>query len=96
MNTTIITIAMTCLLASGNVWAAPSTELNPYMGAPVTLVEAPNGAIANKRILDGGEKVGWFKPTIEQPTEGVWVLGGFGLAPMSIIDTEEGLITLER
>ena len=24
-------------------------ETNPYMGAPVTLVKAPNGAIANKK-----------------------------------------------
>jgi alkyl sulfatase BDS1-like metallo-beta-lactamase superfamily hydrolase len=95
MNTTIITIAMTCLLVSGNVWAAPSVELNPYMGAPVTLVEAPNGAIANKRILDVADKVGWLKPTIEQPVEGIWVLGGYGLAPMSIIDTDEGLIVFD-
>ena len=58
-------------------------------------MKAPNGAIANKKILDGGEKVGWIKPTIEQPVEGVWVLGGYGLAPMSIIDTEEGLIIFD-
>ncbi len=83
------------VLASGNVWAAPSAESNLYMGAPVTLMEAPNGAIANKKILDGIEKVGWIKPTIEQPVEGVWVLGGYGLAPMSIIDTEEGLIIFD-
>jgi hypothetical protein len=35
------------------------------MGGPVELVEAPNGAIANKRILDGIEKVAWLDPTIE-------------------------------
>jgi hypothetical protein len=32
---------------------APRAESNPYMGAPVTLVKAPNGAIANKKLLDG-------------------------------------------
>ena len=37
------------------------------MGGPVELVEAPNGAIANKRLLDGVDKVTWTKPTIEQP-----------------------------
>ena len=90
-----LTCAMTLLshyLLTSTVSAA---EPSLYMGAPVTLAEAPNGAIANKRILDGGEKVGWFKPTIEQPVEGVWVLGGFGLAPMSIIDTDEGLIVFD-
>ena len=79
--------------ASGDM--LPVSQSNQYMGAPVTLVEAPNGAIVNKRILDGVEKVAWLKPTIEQPVEGVWVLGGYGLAPMSIIDTDEGLIAFD-
>jgi len=70
-------------------------EPSLYMGAPVTLVEFPNGAIGNKKLLDGADKVAWFKPTIEQPVDGVWVLGGFGLAPMSIIDTDEGLIVFD-
>ncbi len=34
---------------------APSAESNLYMGAPVTLVEAPNGAIVNKRLLEGAD-----------------------------------------
>ena len=37
------------VLVSANVWAALSAESNLYMGASITLVEAPNGAIANKR-----------------------------------------------
>ena len=65
------------------------------MGGPVELVKAPNGAIANKRILDGIEKVFWLQPTIEQPAEGVWVFGGYGLAPISIIDTDQGLIAFD-
>ena len=44
-------------------------QTNPYMGGPVTLVKAPNGAIANKKLLDGIEKVAYLKPTIEQPAE---------------------------
>ena len=73
----------------------PALPATPYMGGPVELVEAPNGAIANKRILDGIEKVAWLEPTIEQPAEGVWVFGGYGLAPISIIDTDEGLIAFD-
>jgi len=75
--------------------AARAEEPSVYMGAPVTLGEAPNGAIANKKILDGVPKVAWLEPTIEQPTDGVWVLGGYGLAPMSIIDTDDGLIVFD-
>ena len=79
---------------SGNSNAATEVS-NPYMGAPVTLVKAPNGAIANKTILDGIDRVAWLEPTIEQPAEGIWVFGGYGLAPISIIDTEEGLIAFD-
>jgi hypothetical protein len=45
--------------------------------------------------LDGIDKVTWTGPTIEQPVEGIWVFGGYGLAPISIIDTDEGLIAFE-
>jgi linear primary-alkylsulfatase len=72
-----------------------SVELDPYMGAPVELVIAPNGAIANKKVLDGIDAVTWLKPTIEQPVEGIWTLGGYGLAPISVIDSEEGLIVFD-
>ncbi len=73
----------------------PVSQTNPYMGAPVTLTKAPNGAIANKKILDGIEKVAWLKPTIEQPAQGIWQFGGYGLAQMIIIDTDEGLIAFD-
>ncbi len=90
-----LTCAMTLLSCCLFTTTAGAEEPSLYMGAPVTLVKAPNGAIANKRILDVVDKVGWLKPTIEQPVEGVWVLGGYGLAPMSIIDTDEGLIAFD-
>jgi len=72
-----------------------AAETNPYMGAPVTLVKAPNGAIANKKLLDGIEKVAYLKPTIEQPAEGIWVIGGYAVAPIAVIDTDEGLIAFD-
>ena len=49
----------------------PDLPLTPYMGGPVELVEASNGAIANKRILEGISEVAWLEPTIEQPVDGV-------------------------
>jgi hypothetical protein len=65
------------------------------MGAPVTLGTAPNGAIANQKLLDGADAFNWLEPTIEHPAEGVWVFGGYGLAPMSIIEAEDGLIAFD-
>ena len=34
--------------------------LSPCMGGPVELATTPNGAIANKRIVDGIDKAGWL------------------------------------
>lgn len=70
-------------------------ELNPYMGAPVTFGKAPNGAIANKKLLDRVDEVAKFEPTILHPAEGIWTLVGYTLAPISIIDTDEGLIAFD-
>ena len=96
MHKHVTIIAAAGLLFGGATRAAePDIPASPYMGGPVELVTAPNGAIANKRILDGIEKVFWLEPTIEEPAEGVWVFGGYGLAPIAIIDTDEGLIAFD-
>jgi len=95
---TSISMLLTAALTAGtaNLHAEePALPATPYMGGPVELVKAPNGAIANKRILDGIGEVAWVKPTIEEPVEGIWVFGGYGLAPISIIDTDEGLIAFD-
>ncbi len=91
---TILAAAMTALLC-GNVSAQQPAETNPYMGAPVTLTKAANGAITNKKLLDGIEKVVWLKPTIETPVEGIWQFGGYGLASPIVIDADEGLIVID-
>jgi alkyl sulfatase BDS1-like metallo-beta-lactamase superfamily hydrolase len=85
------------LMAWGGTAIADSHQPppTPYMGGPVELVEAPNGAIANKRILDGIDEVACTEPTIEKPVEDIWVFCGYGLAPVSIIDTDEGLIAFD-
>lgn len=65
------------------------------MGAPVTLGKGPNGAVANRKLLDRIEDVGWLKPTIEKPADGVWVFGGYGFAPIAVIDGDQGLIVID-
>jgi len=72
-----------------------TAQIDAYMGAPVELATASNGAITNKRLLDGIDKVSALEPTIDQPAEGVWVFMGYGLAPMAVIDTDEGLICFD-
>lgn len=68
---------------------------NRYMGAPVGMTKAPNGAITDKVLLSRIGDFNWIKPTIENPAEGIYVLGGYSLAPMAFIDTEDGLIVFD-
>jgi hypothetical protein len=75
--------------------ADPGVPISADMVRQVELATAPNGAIANKCILNGIEKVAWLEPTIEQPAEGIWVSGGYGRAPIAIIDTDDGLIAFD-
>jgi len=93
---TILFVLITLLALSG-AQAQQKSEVSysPYMGAPVTLTKAPNGAIATKELLDRVGDFNWLKPTIENPAKGIWVFGGYGLAPMSIIEAEDGLIAFD-
>jgi len=96
-TTSIIALATAALVAGAANLRAQDPDLppTPYMGGPVELVEAPNGAIANKRILDGIDEVACTEPAIEKPVEDIWVFCGFGLAPIAVIDTDEGLIAFD-
>jgi alkyl sulfatase BDS1-like metallo-beta-lactamase superfamily hydrolase len=88
-------IVLSIIVANVEFAHAQPAETNPYMGAPVTLTKAPNGAVTNKKLLDRVRDFNWLEPTIEKPAEGIWVFGGYGLAPMSIIEAEEGLIAFD-
>jgi len=46
-------------------YEASVPETNPYMGAPVILGKAPNGAITNKKLLDRMDDIAWLSPTID-------------------------------
>jgi len=83
-------LALIAVAAAGA--AETAVPSSPYMGAPVELTEAPNGAITNKKLLDRVADFNWIEPTIENPAKGIHVFGGYGLAPMSIIEAEDGLI----
>jgi len=88
-------IVLLTLMGHLEISHAQVSETNPYMGAPTEMVKAPNGAITNKKLLDRIGDFSWTEPTIENPVKGIWVFGGYGLAPMSIIETEKGLIAFD-
>jgi alkyl sulfatase BDS1-like metallo-beta-lactamase superfamily hydrolase len=65
------------------------------MGGPVDIVTAPNGAVGNRRIVENAGKVAYLDRTVESPVPGVFVFGGFGLAPVAVIEAEDGLIAFD-
>jgi alkyl sulfatase BDS1-like metallo-beta-lactamase superfamily hydrolase len=66
------------------------------MGAPTELVTAHNGAILNKDVTVELPKVGWTDgPEIENPAEGVYVLGGYLISACIVVEAEEGLIVFD-
>jgi len=68
---------------------------NRYMGAPVTMAKGPNGAITIKELLSRIGDLNHLEPAIENPAKGIYVLGGYSLAPMAFIETDAGLIAFD-
>ena len=91
-------IAVAALLAGGFAHAEQS-EVAPssiYMGAPAELVTAPNGAIVNKRVLEELPRTVWTDgPEIENPVEGVYVLGGYLISACIVVEADDGLIVFD-
>ena len=90
-------IAAACLpglaLSAMNQDSTPSSR---YMGGAAELVTAPNGAIINKEVLDELHKTAWTDgPEIENPVEGVYVLGGYLISACIVIEADEGLIVFD-
>lgn len=80
---------------AANKALSQSTTSNPYMGAPVELTAAPNGAIVRTELLNRLNDTAFLEPTILEPAPGVFVFGGFSVAPITVIETDEGLIAFD-
>ena len=72
-----------------------SDDPSRYMGAPVELVEAPNGAVVNAEVLRVSPQIMYLQPTVEEVADGVWSIGGYSLANTTVIEGEGGLIVYD-
>ncbi len=91
--------AMVLLGVSGmtvHLHATESTSTpSRYMGGPVELVTAPNGARVNAEILEVSSKISYLEPTTEKVAAGVWCIGGYSLANTTVIEGDDGLIVYD-
>lgn len=85
-----------CLMLPAFLVSADNVPSSRYMGGPAELVTAPNGAIVNKEVLEELHKTAWTEgPEIENPTEGVYVLGGYLISASIVVEAEDGLIVFD-
>ena len=75
--------------------AESSTTSSRYMGGPVELVTAQNGAQVNAEVLEVSPKITYLEPTTEKVTDGVWCIGGYSLANTTVIEGNDGLIVYD-
>ena len=95
-----IFLAFTMLICTAGIAtnlqaAEPSTPLSRYMGGPVELVTAPNGAQVNAEVLEVTPKITYLEPTTEKVADGVWCIGGYSLANTTVIEGNDGLIVYD-
>lgn len=66
-----------------------------YMGREeVKTITAPNGAVADASFAQNLQLI-YTQPTIEKPTDGIWLLGGYSISNIVVIESDEGLIIIE-
>lgn len=66
----------------------------PYMEG-TTLMTAPNGAVTAKDALEAAAKNVYRTLTVEEITDGLWVIGGNSIVISSVIEAPEGLIVYD-
>jgi len=66
-----------------------------YMGTEeVKTITAPNGAVADAGFAQTLQLI-YPQPTIVKEADGIWVLGGYSITNVVVIETPEGLIIID-
>lgn len=83
-------------LASTHSNAQPNLNYpGRYMGKEnLKTITAPNGAVADAGFAQTLQLI-YPQPTIEKVSDGIWMLGGYSITNVVVIETEEGLIIID-
>lgn len=67
-----------------------------YMGQePTPTVTAPNGAVLSASLAMAATKLVYTEPTIEKISDNVWLLGGYSITNVVVVETKEGLVIMD-
>jgi alkyl sulfatase BDS1-like metallo-beta-lactamase superfamily hydrolase len=89
------TIVLLGILLAASFFQLQAQAQSRYMGGEVSLQEAPNGALVNAEVLETSPKILYLEPTTDEVADGVWVIGGYSLANVTVIETADGLIVYD-
>jgi len=96
LSTVILIVVLLVPMTGPKAGQEKRVPSSRYMGGPAELVTAPNGAIVNKEVLEESPKTYWTEgPEIENPVDGVYVLGGYLISACIVIEADEGLIVFD-
>ncbi|MCH6233611.1 alkyl sulfatase dimerization domain-containing protein [Cognataquiflexum rubidum] len=66
-----------------------------YMGREdVKTITAPNGAVADAGFAQTLQLI-YPQPTVEKTADGIWVIGGYSITNVVVIESDEGLIVID-
>ena len=60
-------------ILSGFACPVHAAAQSPYMGGPVNLIKAPNGAVVREEVLKTGARIIYLEPTTEKLADGVYL-----------------------
>ena len=89
-----VSCAVALLCSSSFGGEATNVAVNPYLGAPVTLAEAPNGAIVGAEVLSIASKIVYLEPTTEKVTDGKARLASQSLKEATV-SAPNGAVTVQ-
>ncbi len=93
MNTTIITIAMICLLASGNVWAESASQYN--MSLQDKVITGPKGSLTSPLAASVNKKGQIEEKKVRKIADGIYRIAGWGIGNLIAVEAPEGWIIVD-
>jgi alkyl sulfatase BDS1-like metallo-beta-lactamase superfamily hydrolase len=93
MNTTIIAIAMTCLLVSGDVWAASGSQYN--MSLQDKVVTGPKGSLTSPQATSVNKKGQIEEKNVRKIADGIYRIAGWGIGNIIAVEAPKGWIIVD-
>ncbi len=93
MKATIIALAMTGLLVSGNVWAEPASQYN--MSLQDKVVAGAKGSLTSPQAAAANKQAQIEKKHVRKIADGIYRISGWGIGNIIAVEAPEGWIIVD-